>query len=138
MSSSTLHLIEAAVEALCSLNAQAFARCFTPDARLVLPNGQQLQGRAEIQGALADLSQRLIQVDLKISGMTIAAGTAYVAWHWRSLARQTGKWQVSDNLIVLQFNQGLISAWREYQAQPLENPASPQPASLKSQRPPDA
>ncbi|WP_414542805.1 nuclear transport factor 2 family protein [Nostoc sp. CCY0012] len=106
-------LIEQARDAWVTQNADAIAQMFTDDGELILP-GQRWQGKQRIREELSDFSQQYSDVKIDIHRMIIQDDQAAVEWYYEDTEKATGHRNKADDVIVVDFQDGLISRWREY------------------------
>lgn len=105
-------LIQQAANAWINSNADAFTCLFLPDGKFIMPN-QCCVGTEKIRQVTADFVTAYdVKIDIK---RTIIDGNqAVVEWHWQQTEKETGKTSQSDDAIVVDFQFGRISRWREY------------------------
>jgi uncharacterized protein (TIGR02246 family) len=105
--------IELARTAWIDRDADALAQLFTEDGTLIVP-GQRWQGRAIIRSEIAKFARDYTDVSITIHRIIIDGDRAAVEWHYEDTQKATGKRNRSDDAIVLEVQNGLISYWREY------------------------
>jgi uncharacterized protein (TIGR02246 family) len=105
--------IELARNAWIARDADAVAQLFTEDGTLIVP-GQRWQGRARIRSEIAKFARDYTDVNITIHRIIIDRDRAAVEWHYEDTETATGKRNRSDDAIVLEVQNGLISYWREY------------------------
>ncbi|WP_310487191.1 nuclear transport factor 2 family protein [Chamaesiphon sp. VAR_69_metabat_338] len=105
--------IEQARKAWIAGDADTLAELFTIDAQLIVPN-QRWQGREQIREEIAKFARAYANISITIYRIIIDSDRAAVEWHYEDLERATGKHSQSDDAIVIEFQNGLISYWREY------------------------
>jgi uncharacterized protein (TIGR02246 family) len=106
-------LIIRAKDAWVARDADALAQLFTPDAQLIVP-GQRWQGQTKIREEIAKFGQCYTDVTITIQRTIVDGNRAAVEWHYEDTEKATGQRNQSDDAIVIEVNNGLISYWREY------------------------
>ncbi len=105
--------IEQARNAWIDRDADALAELFTLDAQLIVP-GQRWQGQAQIRSEIAKFARQYANIRITIRSIIIDGNRAAVEWHYEDMEQATGQRSQSDDAIVIEFHNGLISYWREY------------------------
>lgn len=105
--------IELARTAWIDRDADAIPQLFTEDGTLIVP-GQRWQGRARIRSEIAKFARDYTDVSITIHRIIIDGDRAAVEWHYEDTQKATGKRNRSDDVIVLEVQNGLINYWREY------------------------
>lgn len=105
--------IEQARNAWIDRDADALADLFTIDAELIVP-GQRWQGQAQIRSEIAKFARQYANIRITIRSIIIDGNRAAVEWHYEDMEQATGQRSQSDDAIVIEFHNGLISYWREY------------------------
>jgi uncharacterized protein (TIGR02246 family) len=105
--------IELARTAWIDRDADALAQLFAEDGILIVP-GQRWQGRDRIRSEIAKFARDYTDVNITIHRIIIDRDRAAVEWHYEDTETATGKRNRSDDAIVLEVQNGLISYWREY------------------------
>jgi len=103
--------IQQAANAWMTGNAEAFAELFVPHGEFIVP-GDRWIGRAAIRQAVADFAATHSNVQIEIRRILIDGDSAVVEWHWQEEIAGTHK--SADDAIAIDFQNGLISRWREY------------------------
>lgn len=97
--------------ALLARDAHAAAGHFSPEARLVTPDGTEISGRAEIAGILAQLTTSVRPLEIRAGRTTVSGTVALCTQLWRRggsgggpfeasttarlvLARTSGRWRI--------------------------------------------
>ncbi|MCG6134263.1 MAG: nuclear transport factor 2 family protein [Nostoc sp. LLA-1] len=106
-------LIEQARDAWVTQDVDAIAQLFTEDGELILP-GQRWQGKEKIREELIHFSQQYSDVKIEIHRMIIQGDQAAVEWYYEDTEKATGHRNKADDVIVIDFQDDLISSWREY------------------------
>jgi uncharacterized protein (TIGR02246 family) len=106
-------IIQQAGQAWVTGNADAFAALFTTDGEFVVP-GQRYQGTEAIRAVAAGFAATNSNVQVEIRRIIIDGDQAVVEWHWQDTETVTGKHSNADDAIVVDFQAGKISRWREY------------------------
>jgi uncharacterized protein (TIGR02246 family) len=124
-------IVERAKDAWVARDAEALAQLFTADGELLVP-GQRWQGQAKIREEIAKFARQYIDVKITIHRIVIDGDSrpvgvreasacaqrlcqqAAVEWHYEDTEQSTGKRNRSDDAIVIEVQNGLISYWREY------------------------
>jgi uncharacterized protein (TIGR02246 family) len=106
-------LIIQAKDAWIARDADALAQLFTPDAQLIVP-GQRWQGQTKIREEIAKFGQFYTNVTITIQRTIVDGNCAAVEWHYEDTEKATGQRNQSDDAIVIEVKNGLISYWREY------------------------
>ncbi|NDJ24180.1 SgcJ/EcaC family oxidoreductase [Nostoc sp. B(2019)] len=118
-----LTLINKAKEAWIAQDADALAQMFTPDGEIIVP-GKKWQGRARIREEITHFAQQYSDVKIDIKRIIVEKNQAAVEWYYEDIHKATGRRNKADDVIVVDFKDGLISRWREYFD--TETPASKQ------------
>ncbi|PIG93659.1 SgcJ/EcaC family oxidoreductase [Gloeocapsopsis sp. IPPAS B-1203] len=103
--------IQQAAHAWMTGNAEAFAELFVPDGEFIVP-GDRWIGRAAIRQAVVDFAAAHSHVQIEIQRILIDGDSAVVEWHWQE--EIAGTHNSADDAIAIDFQNGLISRWREY------------------------
>ncbi|WP_414562083.1 MULTISPECIES: nuclear transport factor 2 family protein [unclassified Anabaena] len=106
-------LIEQARDAWVTQDIDAIAQLFTDDGELILP-GQHWQGKEKIREELSHFPQQYSDVKIEIHRLIIQGDQAAVEWYYEDTEKATGHRNKADDVIVVDFQDGLISRWREY------------------------
>lgn len=106
-------LIHTAREAWVAGKADEFANLFTSQGEFIVP-GQRWVGRSEIRQAIADFSASAEDVTIVIQRILIDGETAVVEWDWADTEKASQRRNRANDAIVVDFQDGLISRWREY------------------------
>jgi uncharacterized protein (TIGR02246 family) len=94
-------------------DADAFAALFTPEGEFTVP-GKRWQGQAAIREVAAGFADRYSNVQIDIRRIIVDGNQAVVEWRWEDLKKATGVRSKADDAIVVDFEDRLISRWREY------------------------
>jgi uncharacterized protein (TIGR02246 family) len=105
--------IEQAAKAWLEGDAEGFASLFLPDGKFITP-GDRWVGREQIHQAVLDYASSYSEVKIDIRRIVIDGNYAFVEWHWQDKENATGKVSKADDAIAVDFQDGLISRWREY------------------------
>lgn len=73
-----------------------------------------LAGKAAIQKATVNYLAVLAEVKIEILRILVEGEQAAVEWRWCDRNLATGRDRCADNVILIEFNSGLIARWREY------------------------
>jgi uncharacterized protein (TIGR02246 family) len=106
-------LIETAKAAWIAQDANAIAQLFTVDGEIILP-GQKWQGKSKIKAEITNFSQQYGEVKIDIHRILIQNNQAAVEWSYADTETATGRRNQADDVIMIDFQDGLISRWREY------------------------
>ncbi|MBW4683751.1 MAG: nuclear transport factor 2 family protein [Komarekiella atlantica HA4396-MV6] len=106
-------LINEAKEAWIAQDADALAQMFTPDGEIVVP-GKKWQGQAEIREEITHFAQQYSDVKIDIQRIIVENNQAAVEWYYEDTHKATGHRNKADDVIFVDFKDGLISRWREY------------------------
>jgi uncharacterized protein (TIGR02246 family) len=106
-------IVERAKDAWVARDADALAALFTTDAQLVVPS-QRWQGQARIRSEIAKFAKEYTDVSITIHRTIVDGNQVAVEWHYEDTEQATGKRNRSDDAIVIEVQNGLISYWREY------------------------
>lgn len=105
--------IQTARAAWISGDADAFAALFSETGEFVVP-GQIYRGQAEIRAVTDAFSASHSDVQIEIRRLITEGNQVAVEWHWEDTETATGKRMVADDAIVVDFEAGQITRWREY------------------------
>jgi uncharacterized protein (TIGR02246 family) len=94
-------------------NAKGFASLFLPEGEFIVP-GKRWVGREQIHQAVLDYVSAYSEVKIDIRRIVIDGNCAFVEWYWQDKENATGKVSQADDAIAVDFQDGLISRWREY------------------------
>jgi uncharacterized protein (TIGR02246 family) len=94
-------------------NAYQFASLFLPEGEFIVP-GDRWVGRERIHQAVLDYASAYSEVKIDIRRIVIDGNYVFVEWHWEDKENATGKVSKADDAIAVDFQDGLISRWREY------------------------
>lgn len=86
---------------------------FAEQGELIVP-GQHWRGHREIRQGLEQFAQQDLAIQIEIQRILIAANQAVVEWTWEETNFQTGEQSRAEDAIVIDFQAGQISRWREY------------------------
>ncbi|MEA5506068.1 nuclear transport factor 2 family protein [Halotia wernerae UHCC 0503] len=106
-------LIEKARSAWANQDADALAQMFTADGEIILP-GQKWRGQAKIREEITSFAQQYSNVKIDLRRILIENNQAAVEWYYEDTEKATGLRNQADDVIVIDFQEGLISRWREY------------------------
>ncbi|MBH8556404.1 nuclear transport factor 2 family protein [Nostocaceae cyanobacterium CENA357] len=106
-------LIEKARYAWASQDADALAQIFTADGEIIVP-GQKWRGQAKIREEITNFAQQYSNVKIEIRRVLIENNQAAVEWYYEDTEKATGRRNKADDVIVIDFQDGCISRWREY------------------------
>lgn len=105
-------IIQQAVQAWISGDADAFARLFTPDGLFIVP-GHRWVGPSQIRQVTAEFTAAH-SVKIEIHQILIQGDRAVVEWFWEETNKTTGSHQKAEDAIAIDFKDGKITRWREY------------------------
>jgi uncharacterized protein (TIGR02246 family) len=105
-------LIQKAGDAWMAGDADGWAALFIPDGEFIVP-GNRWVGQEEIRKAASDFASNYT-VKINIRRIIIEGNQAVVEWHWQDTEKATGRLSQADDAIVVDFQAGQISRWREY------------------------
>jgi len=106
-------IIERAGQSWVDGDAGGFAELFTTDGEFIVP-GKRWQGRSAIRDALAGFAANHSDVRVEIKRIVVDGNQAVVEWRWEDTQDDTGVRHTADDAIVVDFEDGRISRWREY------------------------
>ncbi|WGV23582.1 nuclear transport factor 2 family protein [Halotia branconii] len=106
-------LIEKARHAWVNQDADAITQMFTADGEIILP-GKKWQGRTKIREEITNFVQQYTNVKIDIKRILIDHNQAAVEWHYEDTEKATGHRNKAHDVIVIDFQDGYISRWREY------------------------
>jgi uncharacterized protein (TIGR02246 family) len=106
-------LVEKAKEAWVAQDANALVKLFTSDGEIIVP-GQKWQGQARIREEINHFAEQYSDVKIDIKRIIIENNQAAVEWYYEDTEKETGHRNQADDVIVIDFKDGLISRWREY------------------------
>lgn len=105
--------IAQAAQAWIEGNGDGFADLFLPDGEFIVP-GARWMGKDKIRQATIDHASAYSQVKIEIKRILVDGNFAVVQWYWEDRENASGKKNQADDAIVIDFQDGLISRWREY------------------------
>lgn len=108
-----LTLINKAKEAWVAQDADALTQMFTPDGEIIVP-GKKWQGQAKIREEIIHFAQQYSDVKIDIKRIIVENNQAAVEWYYEDTHKATGRRNKADDVIFVDFKDGLISRWREY------------------------
>lgn len=108
-----LRTIETARQAWIAQDPDVIAQLFTPDGKLIVP-GNVWQGREAIREAIAQFREDFTNVEIKIKRAIIEGDRAAIEWDYEDTEKATGKRNSAEDVIIVVFQDGRISYWREY------------------------
>jgi uncharacterized protein (TIGR02246 family) len=106
-------IIQQAANAWMTGNADAFAQLFAPDGKFIVP-GNIYIGSTAIRQVAAEFAATHSNVKIEIKQILTDGHHAVVEWSWLEIENQTGRQQKAEDAIVIDFQDGLITRWREY------------------------
>ncbi len=105
--------IAQARDAWIARDAEALAALFAPDGEIIVP-GQRWQGQERIRQEVAHFAQQYSDVRIEIRQIIVDGDRAVVEWYYEDTENTTGRRNKADDVIVINFQAGRISRWREY------------------------
>ncbi len=105
--------IEKARSAWANQDVDALVQMFTIDGEIILP-GQKWQGQAKIREEITNFAQQYSNIKIDIRRILIENNQAAVEWYYEDTEKATGHRNKADDVIVIDFQDGCISRWREY------------------------
>ncbi|WP_225225564.1 nuclear transport factor 2 family protein [Komarekiella delphini-convector] len=108
-----LTLINKAKEAWVAQDADALTQMFTPDGEIIVP-GKKWQGQAKIREEITHFAQQYSDVKIDIKRIIVENNQAAVEWYYEDTHKATGRRNKADDVIFVDFKNGLINRWREY------------------------
>ncbi len=113
MANTAIHaLVDAAIAAWETGNADQFANLFTETGEFVVP-GDRWVGRASIRQVTADFCADHA-VDITVQQVIVQDNRAAIEWRWQEINRTTGETNLADDVIVVTVANDKIQRWREY------------------------
>jgi len=106
-------LINKAREAWVAQDADALAQMFTPDGEIIVP-GKKWRGQTRIREEINDFARQYSDVKIDIQRILIENNQASVEWYYEDTEKATGRRNKADDVIIVDFKDGMISRWREY------------------------
>ncbi len=106
-------LIEKARHAWVNQDVDALVQMFAAEGEIILP-GKKWQGRAKIKEEITNFAQQYANVKIEIRRILIDHNQAAVEWHYEDTEKATGHRHKADDVIMIDFQDGCISRWREY------------------------
>ena len=106
-------IIQQAREAWLTGNADAFAVLFATEGEFIAP-GNRWVGPDQIRQAAADYAAAYDVLRIDIRQVIQASDQAVVEWRWQEREQATGKETEAEDAIVINFQAGCITRWREY------------------------
>ena len=94
-------------------DADALAAGFTPDGEIVVA-GKLIKGRAALRATVTRFASRHSEVQVTVQRMVFGPDCAAVEYRWADTKNETGERYVADDAVWVDFQEGLISRWREY------------------------
>lgn len=107
------NLIEQAKAAWVARDADALVQLFTPNGEIVVP-GQRWQGHDRIYAEVTKFAQQHSDVKIEIRQIIIEGDRAAVEWIYEDTETATGIHNRVEDAIIVDFEFGRISRWREY------------------------
>ncbi|MBD1879822.1 nuclear transport factor 2 family protein [Coleofasciculus sp. FACHB-T130] len=105
--------IAQARDAWIARDGEALAALFTPNGEIIVP-GQRWQGQERIRQEVAHFAQQYSDVRIEIQQVIVDGDRAVVEWYYEDTENATGRCNKADDVIVINFQAGRISRWREY------------------------
>jgi uncharacterized protein (TIGR02246 family) len=105
--------IAQAAQAWLAGDGDLFASLFVPNGEFIVP-GDRWVGRDNIRQAVTDYASAYSDVKIEIRRIVVDGNFAVVEWYWEDTENATGKQNKADDAIAVDFQDGLISRWREY------------------------
>jgi uncharacterized protein (TIGR02246 family) len=106
-------IIWQARDAWISGDADAFANLFAPDGELIVP-GNRWTGPDAIRQVVVDYSAAYSNVEIEIRQILVEGDRVAVEWTWSETENATGQRHYAEDAILVDFQNGKISRWREY------------------------
>ncbi len=106
-------LINKARKVWITQDADALAQMFTPDGEIIVP-GDKWRGQTKIREEITHFSQQYSDVKIDIQRIIVENNQASVEWYYEDTEKATGRRNKADDVIIVDFKDGLISRWREY------------------------
>ncbi|MBD2778338.1 nuclear transport factor 2 family protein [Iningainema tapete] len=106
-------IIEKARDAWIAQDANAITQLFTPNGELIVP-GQKWQGQERIRQEVTNFALANYQVKIEIRRIIFAENQAAVEWYYEDTDKASGRRNQADDVIMIDFQNGYISRWREY------------------------
>ena len=113
-------IIQKAAKAWETGEVREFVQLFAPNGKFIVP-GQESVGQAEIESAVQQFLEKSKNIQISISRIVAEDHVAVVEWHWES-TQEGGEADVADDAIVIDFEDGRITRWREYMDRKSFNP----------------
>ncbi|MBD2085105.1 nuclear transport factor 2 family protein [Coleofasciculus sp. FACHB-542] len=105
--------IAQARDAWIARDGEALAALFTPNGEIIVP-GQRWQGQERIRQEVAHFAQQYSDVRIEIQQVIVDGDRAVVEWYYEDTENATGRRNIADDVIVINFQEGRIGRWREY------------------------
>ncbi|MBD1838761.1 nuclear transport factor 2 family protein [Coleofasciculus sp. FACHB-501] len=105
--------IAQARDAWIARDGEALAALFTPNGEIIVP-GQRWQGQERIRQEVAHFAQQYSDVRIEIQQVIVDGDRAVVEWYYEDTENSTGRCNKANDVIVINFQAGRISRWREY------------------------
>jgi uncharacterized protein (TIGR02246 family) len=105
--------IAQAVRAWIAGDGDGFASLFITNGEFIVP-GDRWVGRDKIRQAVIDYASAYSNLKIEIRRIVVDGNFAVVEWYWEDTENATGKPNKADDAIAIDFQDGLISRWREY------------------------
>lgn len=106
-------IIQQARSAWLTGNAAAFAALFAAEGEFIAP-GNRWVGPDQIRQAAAAYAAAYDVLRIDIRQVIQANERAVVEWYWQDREKSTGQESQADDAIVIDFQAGCITRWREY------------------------
>lgn len=106
-------LIEKARGAWIARDIDALTALFSGNAEFIVP-GQRLQGKSSIREELKKFVDRYSDVNITIKRVVTDGNQAAIEWHYEDIQKATGQHSATDDVIIIEVDQGRICYWREY------------------------
>ena len=106
-------LIQKVIYACVDRNAKRFASLFSPEGKIIF-NQNYCVYQPEIEKITAEYFKNLSTIKINIINMSIKKNKAFIEWDWYDYNVVKQKENIHRNVIILEFQDDLISQWIEY------------------------
>lgn len=107
--------IQAAVCACTAKDSRALASLFLPKGEMILQNKGWV-GRSAIERVSAQYLASCEAIAIEVHRILVEGNCAVVEWTWQNTNSGNRQPNITDNVIIIDFQENAIARWREYRA----------------------